>query len=210
MSVHAGLTGTDIHTPITWTYANAAARTSATGFASTDLTKFALQSDTNQVWMLTATTPTWTPIITVVGNPTTADATADVMIAASAAAQTPLKVQGNPTQTANLFEAQTSDGTPQFYVNSSGTAVGTFSGNGQSLTNISPSHLSAGTLPRTVAAISCGGYTVANLPAGPLTGLYAYVTDGASSIAWGNTVTGGGSTKYLVWYNGSAWTVAGK
>jgi hypothetical protein len=54
------------------------------------------------------------------------------------------------------------------------------------------------------------GVTVANLPSSPVAGSVAYVTDGAASLAWGATVTGGSSTKYLVWYNGAAWTVVGK
>ena len=51
--------------------------------------------------------------------------------------------------------------------------------------------------------------TVATLPAGQ-TGAVASVSDGAASLAWGATVTGGGSTKYLVWHNGTNWTVIGK
>lgn len=53
------------------------------------------------------------------------------------------------------------------------------------------------------------GYTVSGLPTGSL-GAMAYVTDGTGALAWGATVTGGGSTKYLVWFNGSNWTVVGK
>lgn len=53
------------------------------------------------------------------------------------------------------------------------------------------------------------GYTVAGLPSSPTIGTVAYVTDGTSGLSWGNTVTGGHSTKYLVWYNGAAWTVVG-
>jgi hypothetical protein len=52
--------------------------------------------------------------------------------------------------------------------------------------------------------------TVAALPASPATGQLASVTDGAASLAWGAIVTGGGSTTYLVWWNGTNWTVAGK
>ena len=52
------------------------------------------------------------------------------------------------------------------------------------------------------------GYTVATLPAG-VAGMTAYVTDGVASQTWGATVSGGGSTKYLVWYNGTAWHVIG-
>lgn len=52
--------------------------------------------------------------------------------------------------------------------------------------------------------------TVATLPASHWTGQLATVSDGAASLAWGATVTGGGSTKYLVWWNGTNWTVTGK
>lgn len=52
-------------------------------------------------------------------------------------------------------------------------------------------------------------YTVATLPT-PSTGRQAVVTDGTASLAWGAAVTGGGSTTYLVWYNGSGWKVMGK
>jgi hypothetical protein len=53
--------------------------------------------------------------------------------------------------------------------------------------------------------------TVVSLPkpAGVI-GNTAYVTDGATGLAWGATVTGGGSTTYLVWSNGLNWTVIGK
>jgi hypothetical protein len=56
------------------------------------------------------------------------------------------------------------------------------------------------------------GVTIANLPGTPAAGMTAYVTDGDASLAWGATVvnSGAGATKYLVWYNGSNWTVAGK
>lgn len=42
-----------------WTYANAAARTGATGFTSADIGKLAYQTDQKSYWRLTATTPTW-------------------------------------------------------------------------------------------------------------------------------------------------------
>lgn len=42
-----------------WEYANAAARTGASGFVSDDLGKIAKQLDDNTLWQLTATTPTW-------------------------------------------------------------------------------------------------------------------------------------------------------
>jgi hypothetical protein len=54
--------------------------------------------------------------------------------------------------------------------------------------------------------------TVSALPTASavLKGLRGSVTDGAASLAWGATVTGGGSSFYEVVCNGSAWTVAGK
>ena len=52
--------------------------------------------------------------------------------------------------------------------------------------------------------------TVAKLPVSPTIGTQATVTDGTGGLAWGATVTGGSSTKYLVFYNGTAWTVIGK
>lgn len=46
--------------------------------------------------------------------------------------------------------------------------------------------------------------TVANLPANPVSGTLANVTDAASFVA-GDTVAGGGSVKCLVQHNGTAW-----
>lgn len=63
--------------------------------------------------------------------------------------------------------------------------------------------------PSVIAPV-VGGYTVATLPSTPTEGMLVYVTDGTSSLAWGATVTGGHSTQYLVWYNGTNWTVMGK
>lgn len=56
-------------------------------------------------------------------------------------------------------------------------------------------------------------FTVATLPAAASWGgATAYVTDGDASLAWGDTVvnTGSGATPYLVWSNGTNWTVTGK
>src|SRR4030067_1254203 len=58
--IHAKQVLTDgIHTPIAYEYANASARTGATGFVSTDLYKLARQTDDNSIWLLVAITPTW-------------------------------------------------------------------------------------------------------------------------------------------------------
>jgi len=54
--------------------------------------------------------------------------------------------------------------------------------------------------------------TVASLPAASSTlkGAMACVSDGTGALAWGATVTGGASTPYLVFCNGTNWTVMGK
>ena len=66
--------------------------------------------------------------------------------------------------------------------------------------------------------ISCAGgvkhtgTTIAALPASPAAGTMASITDGDAALGWGATPinSGGGATKYLVWYNGTNWTIAGK
>lgn len=59
MASHKLLGTGDIHIIYNWTYANASARTGATGFIASDVGKIARQTDDNTLWMLTATTPTW-------------------------------------------------------------------------------------------------------------------------------------------------------
>lgn len=55
-------TADGIHTPIGYEYANAAARTGATGFTAADIGKFARQLDDDSLWMLIAVTPTWVTV----------------------------------------------------------------------------------------------------------------------------------------------------
>jgi hypothetical protein len=51
---------TKVHVPYRWSYADAAARTAATGFVAADEGKVARQADDNSLWMLTVYTgPTW-------------------------------------------------------------------------------------------------------------------------------------------------------
>ncbi len=50
--------------------------------------------------------------------------------------------------------------------------------------------------------------TFASLPAGA-EGMMAGVTD-STTTTWGATITGGGANHVLAYFNGSAWTVAGK
>lgn len=56
---HKNITGTDNHVTHAYTYADAAARTGASGFTSGDLGKIARQTDNETYWVLVATTPTW-------------------------------------------------------------------------------------------------------------------------------------------------------
>jgi hypothetical protein len=52
-----------------WTYATAAARTSAAGFVAADVGKTAYQADTQVFYTLTATTPTWTAMAAYTASP---------------------------------------------------------------------------------------------------------------------------------------------
>jgi hypothetical protein len=69
MASHREATGIEVHTPIRWQFANAAART-ATVFAdliSTDLYNLAIDLDTSHVTILTdigsgSSSPVWTDI----------------------------------------------------------------------------------------------------------------------------------------------------
>lgn len=49
------------------------------------------------------------------------------------------------------------------------------------------------------------GVTVATLPSTPIAGTMSYVTDANAACSAGTTAVGGGSTKCLEMYNGSAW-----
>lgn len=62
MALHKSLTGNDLHVVHSYTYVDATARMSATGFAVSDIGKIALQSDTKSFWILTDITPTWMEI----------------------------------------------------------------------------------------------------------------------------------------------------
>lgn len=60
-----------MHVPHAYTYANAAARTGATGFVAGDVGKIAFQSDDKSLWALQDTTPTWTQLNGAGGGVTT-------------------------------------------------------------------------------------------------------------------------------------------
>lgn len=53
------------------------------------------------------------------------------------------------------------------------------------------------------------GVAFASLPAAPIVGMLAYVSD-SNTATWGATIAGSGSNNVLAFYNGSAWTVVGK
>lgn len=62
MTEHADLPAGEVHIIYQWSYADASARTGATGFVSADIGKVARQEDDDSFWILIATTPTWTEI----------------------------------------------------------------------------------------------------------------------------------------------------
>ena len=57
MALHRTLTGNELHGVMAFTYADAAARTGATGLVSTDIGKVAKQSDDGSFWLLTNYSP---------------------------------------------------------------------------------------------------------------------------------------------------------
>jgi hypothetical protein len=59
------------------------------------------------------------------------------------------------------------------------------------------------------ASVRGNAVTVANLPAAPVEGMLCAVTD-ATLNTWGSVVAGGGANHVLAYYNGTAWTIAGK
>lgn len=67
MSAHSTASLGARHPIHNWEYADAAARTGASGFIAADVGKVAKQNDFNTYWVLTATAPTWVEI-TVTGG----------------------------------------------------------------------------------------------------------------------------------------------
>jgi hypothetical protein len=57
MALHKTLLGDELHGVVAFTYADAAARTGATGLVSTDVGKIAKQSDDGSFWILTNHSP---------------------------------------------------------------------------------------------------------------------------------------------------------
>lgn len=102
------------------------------------------------------------------------------------------------------------------------TAVAAINANNATITSAFNNTLSLdGTAPNTMGAnfdmnshqiLNSGtsSYVFANLPSPPVKGMTATLTDGPTGLSWGGTTSGGHSTPYLVWYNGTAWTVIGK
>jgi len=89
------------------------------------------------------------------------------------------------------------DGSFKFDPGMRGTAAATIAA---SVTTI-PGYLSTPAVnyqPGTVAAL---------FPASP--GSICCVRDGAAGLVVGEPLTGGGSTNYLVWFNGTEWTIIG-
>ncbi len=59
MALHKNLTGDNLHKAYAYAYADATARNAASGFVAADIGNLAYQEDTDTLWILTATTPTW-------------------------------------------------------------------------------------------------------------------------------------------------------
>jgi hypothetical protein len=75
-----------IHTPIAFTFPNAAARNAMSGSTPLDLNKFAIQSDEGSVWMLVTNAPAWQLVSIGTGSfPSYADKNAQYLLLASTA-----------------------------------------------------------------------------------------------------------------------------
>lgn len=69
MALHQELSGTEIHTPFAFVYADATARENATGLTSSDEQKLALQTDDYSLWVLADSSgPTWIEVGTPQGG----------------------------------------------------------------------------------------------------------------------------------------------
>lgn len=155
-----------IHPPHNWEYADAAARVAATGFVAADVKKLALQLDDYSLWMLTATTPTWTPV----GNAAGVTATGSLASAAI--------VLGNGGVDAVTASGLTTDGTSRVQLGESGVSVG-----GVELRNATSGTLSivpaTGALGTTViVAPATSGTIVVN----PMTTAGDSIVGGASGV----------------------------
>lgn len=83
MSFHSLVSLGARHPIHNYEYANAAARTGASGFVATDIGKVARQLDDDSYWVLTQTTPTWVQINAAGGAPLASTAPANVTKAAA-------------------------------------------------------------------------------------------------------------------------------
>lgn len=62
-ALHSALSGTNIHVPYAFSYADTAAREAAAGLVAGDVGKLALQQDDNSLWLLTDDAPvTWVAV----------------------------------------------------------------------------------------------------------------------------------------------------
>lgn len=108
------------------------------------------------------------------------------------------------------FQTILSDGAGQLVYVCDGTnaKVYVYDGNGHVLLDYANTNAGKWTFAKAPVLPS---FTVSTLPAG-VTGAHVYITDGDAGLAWGATAvnSGSGATKYLVWYNGTNWTIVGK
>lgn len=98
---------------ISFIYDNVAIRTGTTGFVASDVGKYALQKDTNTIWQLTATTPTWSQITTQVSEvrPVTLaqySSLGDAITLASSASGGPTAIASGATLTGGSTTVQSS------------------------------------------------------------------------------------------------------
>lgn len=106
---------------------------------------------------------------------------------------------GFTTPSTGAFSTLTSSGVTKLGITSGNILVGTSVDDG-----INKLQVNGNT--KITGVINTNGYTVATLPAGTL-GMRAYVTD-ATAPTYLGALTGGGTVKCPVFYNGTAWVSA--
>lgn len=120
----------------------------------------------------------------------------------------------NAAGTAWITQAGFGGGNVLGPASSTDTAVPVFDGTtGTLLKNtgvkVDSSNNVTGMAQASLTTLAISGVAFASLPAAPVAGMVAYVTD-SNTVTWGATIAGSSTNKVLAFYNGTNWTVAGK
>jgi hypothetical protein len=194
----------------TWSYANAAARTGATGFVANDVGRVAYQQDNTTYWRLTAVTPTWVQIAGAVGiahnifSATHSDTLAgsvldgDIPIGNVTPKLSRLAISIPAANVRNVLGVDNAELRPSWKTTLDATnpttiAAGASAAPGTSLifSHRDHTHGAPATWPATAHAIDGATHTVAGLTAGQVLRATAAATFGWSTATYPDTVAKG-------------------